>query len=73
MDFVVRWKELLMAFNKDWRPENWAQMKENIINEIPIAFSPSTGYSKDHKDQFIEKAASAVLAALAEVIVAGTD
>lgn len=58
-----------MAFDKDWRPENWDQIKENIVNETPIAFSPSTGYSKDQKDLLMEKAASAALGALAAVIV----
>lgn len=58
-----------MAFDKNWRPENWDQIKQNILNETPIDFSPSTGYSKDQKDQFMEKSASAVLGALAEVIV----
>ena len=61
-----------MVFDKNWRPENWDQIKQNILNETPITFSPSTGYSKDQKDQFMEKSASAVLGALAEVIVAGT-
>lgn len=58
-----------MAFDKNWRPENWDRIKENIVNETPITFSPSTGYSKDQKDQLMERAASAVLMALAEVIV----
>lgn len=58
-----------MAFDKNWRPPNWDQIKQNIMNETPITFSPSTGYSKDQKDQFMEKSASAVLGALAEVIV----
>lgn len=58
-----------MAFDKNWRPENWPQIKENIVNETPITFSPSAGYSKDQKDVLMEKAASAVLGALAEVVV----
>lgn len=61
-----------MAFDKNWRPEDWDQLKQNIITETPITFSPSAGYSRDQKDQLMEKAASAVLGALAEVIVAGT-
>ena len=58
-----------MAFDKNWRPENWEQIKQNILTGTPITFSPSTGYSKDQKDQYMEKAASAVLGALAEVLV----
>lgn len=58
-----------MAFDKNWRPDNWDQIKQNIINETPIAFSPSSGYSKDQKDLLMEKAASAVLGELAGVIV----
>jgi len=58
-----------MAFDKNWRPENWAKIKENIVTETPIVFSPSAGYSKDQKELLMEKAASAVLGALAEVIV----
>ena len=60
-----------MAFDKNWRPENWLQIKENIVNETPITFSPSAGYSKDQKDVLMEKAASAVLGALAGVVVTG--
>lgn len=62
-----------MAFDKNWRPENWDQLKQNIITETPITFSPSAGYSRDQKDLLMEKAASAVLGALAEVIVSGTE
>ena len=58
-----------MAFDKNWRPENWDKIKENIVTETPITFSPSAGYSKDQKELLMEKAASAVLGALAEVIV----
>lgn len=61
-----------MAFDKDWRPENWDRIKENIVTETPITFSPSAGYSKDQKDQLMEKSASAVLGALKAVIVSGT-
>lgn len=59
-----------MAFDKDWRPENWEQLKHNIMNETPIVFSPSTGYTTGQKDAIMEKTASVVLAALAEVVVA---
>ena len=62
-----------MAFDKNWRPNNWLQIKQNIVNETPIVFSPSSGYSENHKDVLMEKAVSAALGALAEVIVAGTD
>ena len=58
-----------MAFDKNWRPENWEQLKQNITNETPIIFSPSTGYSKSQKDEIMEKTAGVILAALAEVIV----
>ena len=58
-----------MSFDKNWRPENWNEIKANIVKEVPINFSPSSGYSKEDKEQFIERSASAVLAALAEVIV----
>lgn len=61
-----------MAFDKDWRPENWLQIKSNIVSQTPVTFSPSTGYSSDQKDVLMEKAAGAVLAALAEVIVTDT-
>ena len=61
-----------MPITKDWRPENWDQIKANIITETPIVFSPSTGYSKEYRDLLMEKAVSAALGALAEVIVAGT-
>jgi len=47
--------------DKDWRPANWQLIKHNIINETPVVFSPSAGYSKDQKDQIMEKAAEAVL------------
>jgi len=57
------------AVNKDWRPPNWDQIKLNIVNEAQVPFSPSTGYSKDQKDIIIEKTASVVLGALAEVLV----
>lgn len=58
-----------MAFDKNWRPENWPQIKQNIVTETPITFSPSAGFSSDQKDVLMEKAASAVLGALAEVVV----
>ena len=58
-----------MAFDKNWRPDNWDQLKQNIVTETPITFSPSAGYSKDQKDQIMERAASAILGALAEVVV----
>lgn len=60
-----------MAFDKNWRPDNWEELKANIVKETPIIFSPSMGYSTDQKDQIMEKTASAVLAALAEVVVTG--
>ncbi len=62
-----------MAFDKDWRPENWDEIKESIKADTPITFSPSKGYTTDQKDQLIEKSARAVLSALAAVIVAGTE
>ena len=58
-----------MAFDKNWRPDNWEQLKRGIVNETPIIFSPSEGYSQDQKDQIMEKTADTILAALAEVIV----
>lgn len=61
-----------MAFDKDWRPENWDQIKQNIVTGTPIIFSPSAGYSANQKDLLMEKAASSVLAALAEVLVTDT-
>ncbi|KKL90872.1 hypothetical protein LCGC14_1900330, partial [marine sediment metagenome] len=54
-----------MAFDKNWRPEDWPQRKANIITETGVVFSPSAGYSKEDKDKFMEAAASSVLAALA--------
>lgn len=62
-------KENDMAFDKNWRPENWEQIKINLMNEIPITFSPAIGYSREDKNLFIERSASAVLGALASVIV----
>jgi len=62
-----------MAFDKNWRPENWDQIKQNIVNETPITFSPSAGYSSDQKDVLMEKAVSAALGELASVIVSGTE
>ena len=58
-----------MPITKDWRPENWDRIKENIVTETPIVFSPSTGYPKDQIYQFMEKAVSAAMGALAEVLV----
>lgn len=55
--------------DKDWRPENWGELKRQIVLDTPIIFSPSQGYSKDQKDQIMEKTASAILGALAEVLV----
>ena len=59
-----------MAFDKNWRPEDWPQRKANIITETGVVFSPSAGYSKEDKDKFMEAAASSVLAALSSSIVA---
>jgi len=56
-----------MPITKDWRPDDWDQIKQNIMTETPIVFSPSAGYSKDQKDQLMEKAASAVLGAYLSV------
>ena len=58
-----------MAFTKDWRPADWALIKENIVKETGIVFSPSAGYSREDKDKFMEAAASAVLGQLAAVMV----
>lgn len=58
-----------MAFDGSWRPPNWNQIKQNVINESPAVFSPSMGYTKEQKDTIIEKTATAVLSALAETIV----
>ncbi len=59
------------SVTRDWRPDNWDRIKENIVAETQITFSPSMGYSKDQKDVLMEKAASAVLGALSEVLVTG--
>ena len=50
--------------NKDWRPVDWQTIKYNIINESPIVFSPSIGYSKDQKDMIMERVASAIIEAI---------
>jgi hypothetical protein len=50
-----------MSIDKDWRPANWQGIKQNIINESPIVFSPSVGYSKDQKDTIMEKVASSLI------------
>lgn len=57
-----------MALDKNWRPENWDRIKENIVNECPVVFSPSVGYSKEQKMTLIEKTASVLMGALAEAI-----
>ncbi len=69
VESIVKCLEVIMAFDKNWRPEDWTQIKENMLNGIPIAFSPSTGYSKADKDKIMEATASVVLGALAAVIV----
>ncbi len=58
-----------MAISKDWRPENWDALKEQVANGTPVAFSPSTGYSREHKLLLIEASASAIMGALAAVLV----
>ena len=60
-----------MPLTKDWRPEDWTLIKENIIKETPVVFSPATGYQKDALDIYMEKAVSAAMGALAAVIVTG--
>lgn len=52
-----------MGMDKDWRPNNWAQIKGQIVKETPITFSPSRGYSTDQKSDIMEKTASAILEA----------
>ena len=47
--------------NKDWRPANWQLIKHGILNETPVIFSPSVGYSKDQKDTIMEKTASLLI------------
>ncbi len=59
-----------MTFDKNWRPQDWDKMKENLIGQVPITFSPSVGYSKEDKNKIIEATASVILGALAAVIVA---
>lgn len=58
-----------MVFDRNWRPPDWGRITQNIVTETPIVFSPSSGYPKDQMYVFMEKAASAILGALAEVIV----
>jgi len=55
-----------MAMDMNWRPEGWDRIKSSILMETPVVFSPSTGYSKDQKDQLIEKTASAMIKELAD-------
>jgi len=50
-----------MSIDKDWRPANWNLIKQNTLNETPVVFSPSVGYSKDQKDTIMEKVASALI------------
>ena len=50
-----------MGIDKDWRPANWNLIKQNILDESPIIFSPSVGYSKDQKDTIMEKVASSLI------------
>ena len=49
-----------------WRPTGWDRIKNNILVETPVVFSPSTGYSKDQKEQLIEKTASAIIKELTD-------
>ncbi len=62
-----------MTINKNWRPEDWDEMKKNLLNSIPMSFSPSTGYSKDDKDKIVEATATMLLSALAAVLVTGPE
>jgi len=47
--------------DNSWRPASWQSIKHNILNESPVVFSPSVGYSKDQKDTIMEKTANAVI------------
>ena len=64
-----------MAIDKNWRPDNWDRIKEIIVAQTPVVFSPSSGYSKDQADRLIEATASYIMGAMAEVMVAsiGTE
>ena len=47
--------------DKDWRPKDWDQIKRQIVEETPVLFSPSVGYTGNQKDVVMEKTASAIL------------
>lgn len=49
--------------DKNWRPDNWKEIKEEIIENTPIVFSLSSGYEGNQKNDLMEKAASAILEA----------
>ena len=53
-----------MSIDKDWRPADWNLIKQNVLNETPVIFSPSAGYSKDQKDTIMEKVASALITSI---------
>lgn len=68
---LARIKENDTMFDRNWRPPEWKELKKIILKETPIVFSPAHGLEGNQKDELMEKAASAVLGALAESIVLG--
>jgi len=62
-----------MSIDKDWRPANWKLIKQNILNESPVIFSPSVGYSKDQKDTIMEKVASSLILEILKELEGGED
>jgi len=58
-----------MSIDKYWRPADWSLIKQNILNESPIIFSPSVGYSKDQKDTIMEKVASSLISEILKELV----
>ena len=59
----------MATLDRNWRPDDWDRLKELIVTQTPISFSPSTGYSKSQKDDIIEATASMLLGAVVEVLV----
>ena len=49
--------------NKEWRPTNWNHLKNKIIAESPVIFSPNMG-TIGNQNTIIEKTASTIIEAV---------
>ncbi len=67
---VISWtpKAKATGVDKTWRPLNWNDIKNQIMAQTMVEFSPSKGYSGGTKNQIIEATASAII----EALLAGT-